>query len=111
MISDIGKTIFATCTCGLLAIAPAEAGAIKHVFVIAMENRDADVIYSDAHRTPYIHDTLLPNYAHATNFVDELPGLDSEPHYIWMEAGTNRFEDHIFGTDHDPIASHNTNNT
>ncbi|WP_181172765.1 alkaline phosphatase family protein [Mesorhizobium sp. B2-1-5] len=109
---DIGKTtMFIGCVGAMFANASANAGSIRHVFVIAMENRDASVIYNSALRAPYIHDTLLPTYAHATNFLDELPGLASEPHYIWMEAGTNRFADHTFKTDSDPIASHGTNNT
>lgn len=112
MTSAICKTIVIACFIELLAAAASQAGAIKHVFVIAMENRDAVTIYDDQqHRAPYIHDTLLPKFAHATNFVDELPDRDSEPHYIYMEAGTNSFADHTFKTDADPIASHGTNNT
>ncbi|WP_167514463.1 alkaline phosphatase family protein [Mesorhizobium intechi] len=111
MVSSIGKLILVTSIAGVLPVTPADAATIKHVFVIAMENRDANVIYSDALRAPYIHGTLLPNYAYSTNFVDELPGLDSEPHYIWMEAGTNSFPDHTFKSDADPIASHGTNST
>src|SRR5262245_24855772 len=117
MVLNIRKVIFAAFVVGLLANAHADAGSIKHVFVIAMENRDAGLIYRDANRAPYIHNTLLPNYAHATNFVDELPDLPgeppnpSEPHYIWIEAGTNRFADHTFNSDADPIAAHRTNNT
>ncbi|ESY77850.1 hypothetical protein X739_32530 [Mesorhizobium sp. LNHC220B00] len=96
---------------GSLISTPVCAGTIKHVFVIAMENRDATVIYTDAHRTPFIHGELLLKYSHATDFVDELPKLASEPHYVWMEAGTNSFPDHTFKSDADPIASHGTNTT
>ena len=111
MLPYVWRVIVTICIAELYANVYAYAGAIKHVFVISMENRDADVIYRDASKAPYIHDTLLPNYAHATNFVDELPGLPSEPHYIWMEAGTNRFTDHTFNSDADPIAAHRTNIT
>src|SRR5690242_8113065 len=46
MITNVGKTIFAAFTGGLIIGGwPADAGAIKHVFVIAMKNRDARVIY------------------------------------------------------------------
>jgi hypothetical protein len=111
MKSTLLKCAGAVCVVASLTPIPSDAGTIKHVFVIAMENRDASKIYNNARRAPYIHDTLLPNYAHATNFVDELPGLDSEPHYIWMEAGTNSFADHTFKTDGDPLAAHGKNNT
>ncbi|HEX7480785.1 MAG TPA: hypothetical protein VF331_23490 [Polyangiales bacterium] len=61
----------------------------KYVFVIAMENHDANQIYGNTTDAPYINNTLIPAYARATNFNDELPSLVSEPHYVWMEAGTN----------------------
>jgi phosphatidylinositol-3-phosphatase len=84
---------------------------IKHVFVIAMENHDASQIYGNTTDAPYINNTLMKNYAHATNFNDELPSLASEPHYIWMEAGTNAFSDHTFTTDSDPSSSNSTAST
>src|ERR1700751_1363502 len=73
--------------------------AIKHVFVIVMENTSASQIYGQKDRAPYINNSLIPNYARATKFADPLPGLDSEPHYIWMEAGTNNFGSKIFDSD------------
>src|SRR5690349_306719 len=67
---------------------------IKHVFVIAMENHDANQIIGNATNAPYINGTLLPQYAQATNFNDELAlSIPSEPHYVWLEAGTNAFSD------------------
>src|SRR5436190_11163023 len=72
---------------------------LKHIFVIVMENTDASSIYGDAmhpgnvKRAPYINQTLIPSAAVSDNFVDERPGLDSEPHYVWMEAGTNELDD------------------
>ncbi|MCE9576560.1 MAG: alkaline phosphatase family protein [Deltaproteobacteria bacterium] len=99
--------------CGLLAACvesgddgtlrePATASTIKYVFVIAMENHDATQIYGNPD-APYINNTLLPAYGHALAFHDELPtGLPSEPHYVWMEAGTNAFADHTFTTDLPP---------
>jgi hypothetical protein len=84
---------------------------IKYVFVIAMENHDASQIYGNTTDAPYINNTLMAKYARATNFNDELPSLASEPHYLWMEAGTNAFSDHTFTTDNDPSASNSTSST
>jgi len=99
---------FAAFACTLFAMHDADAGSIKHVFVIAMENKDAMDIYVNQARAPYINNTLIPNYARATNFLDPLPKEDSEPHYIWMEAGTNKFKDHTFKTDNDASATNST---
>lgn len=87
------------------------ASAIQHVFVIPMENHDAGQIFGNSANAPYINQTLIPMYARATNFKDELPKLQSEPHYLWMEAGTNAFPDHTFKTDHDPLSTNSTNST
>jgi hypothetical protein len=89
---------------------PATSSAIQVVFVIAFENHDAGEIYGNTKDAPYINNTLLPAYAHSTNFTDELPALVSEPHYVWMEAGTNKFSDHTFLTDDDASASNSTSN-
>jgi phospholipase C len=50
-------------------------------------------------------------YGRATNFIDKLPSLPSEPHYIWMEAGTNAFSDHTFTNDNNPSSSNSTAST
>src|SRR5215470_13142660 len=89
----------------------ATTSVIKFVFVIAMENHDASQIYGNTTDAPYINNTLMAKYARATNFNDELPSLASEPHYIWMEAGTNAFSDHTFTTDNDASASNSTSST
>jgi hypothetical protein len=89
----------------------ATTSVIKHVFVIAMENHDANQIYGNTTNAPYINGTLIPTYGKASNFNDELPSLASEPHYIWMEAGTNTFSDHTFTTDGDATASNSTSST
>src|SRR5882757_8113420 len=86
----------------------ATASAIKHVFVIALENHGASDIYGNISSAPYINNTLLPMAGRATNFIDKLPQLDSEPHYVWMEAGTNAFSDHTFTTDNNPSSSNST---
>ncbi len=93
----------------------AAAPVIQHVFVIAMENHDSTEIYGDTTGTRrYISfgNTLIPAYAHATNFTDPLAlSIPSEPHYVWMEAGTNAFSDHTFTTDNDPSSSNSTSST
>lgn len=77
---------------------------VKHVIVIALENRDAEDIYADSRHAPYIH-SLLAKYAHAENFIDVLPmEIPSEGHYVWMEAGTHRFSDALFDDDSPPSA-------
>jgi hypothetical protein len=87
------------------------SSVIKHVFVIAMENHDSTEIYGSS-KAPYINHTLLPAYAHSTNFNDPLAlSIPSEPHYVWMEAGTNAFSDHTFTGDGDPSSSNSTSST
>jgi hypothetical protein len=104
----------ATTAC-LLAATPAHAAttsAIHVVFVIAMENHDARDIYGNTASAPYINGTLLPAYAHATNFVDELASsIPSEPHYVYMEAGTNAFSDRTFTGDGNPTSTNSTAST
>jgi phosphatidylinositol-3-phosphatase len=97
--------------CGSDGVVAPPASHIEHVFVVAMENTDAAQIYGNSARAPYINSALLPNYAAASNFTDELPLLPSEPHYVWMEAGTNVFFDHTFGTDSAPSGSNSTAST
>jgi hypothetical protein len=84
------------------------ASAIKHVFVIALENHGATDIYGNTRSAPYINHTLLPIAGRASNFLDKLPQLDSEPHYVWMEAGSNAFADHTFTNDNNPSATNST---
>ena len=81
------------------------------VFVITLENEAEASIYGNS-SAPYINTQLIPQYAHATAFTDPLSdSVPSEPHYIWMEAGTNAFSDATFSTDADPSASNSTANT
>jgi phospholipase C len=91
--------------------AAATTSAIQHVFVIAMENHGTASIYGNTSSAPYINNTLLPMYGRATNFLDTLPSLPSEPHYIWMDAGTNAFSDHTFTNDNNPSSSNSTGST
>jgi hypothetical protein len=84
-------------------------GSLQHVFVIAMENHDSGEIYGNKTDAPYINNMLLSMGAHATNFTDELAqAIPSEPHYVWMEAATNKFSDVTFTSDADPSTSNTT---
>lgn len=89
----------------------ATTSKIKVIFVIAMENHDASQIYGNTTDAPFINGTLLPGFAKASKFNDELPTLVSEPHYVFMEAGTNSFADRSFTTDSVPSATNSTNST
>ncbi|CAN5754990.1 alkaline phosphatase family protein [soil metagenome] len=82
---------------------------IRTVFVIPLENKADTAIYGNLTSAPYING-LFSRSNHATNFRDELPGLDSEPHYVWMEAGTNVFPDRTFSTDNDASGTNSTAN-
>lgn len=86
---------------------PASAGQIQHVIVIALENEDAKDIYNDA-GSLYLN-SLKAKSAYAEMFVDRLPTLPSEPHYLVMEGGTNEYADHKFLTDDDPSPGNLTN--
>jgi hypothetical protein len=87
---------------------PSPSAQIKYVFVIAMENEPAAAIYGSP-SAPYINGELLPKYARANGFADPLPdGIPSEPHYVWMEAGTSQFSDRTFVDDADPSATNST---
>jgi phosphatidylinositol-3-phosphatase len=80
------------------------------IFVIPMENKPSSDIYNNATDAPFING-LLATSASASKFQDELPTLDSEPHYVWMEAGTNAFNDITFSNDNSPSDSHSTAST
>jgi phosphatidylinositol-3-phosphatase len=84
----------------------------RTIFIVPMENESSSVIYGNTTYAPYINNTLIPMGAQAMNFTDELPSsIPSEPHYVWMEAGTNTFSDKTFTTDSDASASNSTNST
>jgi hypothetical protein len=91
----------------------ADAGmaSARTIFVIPMENESSSAIYGNTN-APYINNTLMPMSAYATAFMDELPSsIPSEPHYVWMEAGTNSFADKTFSTDSDASSSNSTSST
>jgi hypothetical protein len=86
--------------------------SIPYVFVVAMENENISEVYGDVAGAPYINLTLIPAYARTTDFVDQFSaGVPSEPHYVWLEAGTNAFADHTFTTDKAPSATNSTAST
>ena len=89
--------------------APQQAGP-RTVFVIPFENKDATAIYGNTADAPYIN-SLMGAWGHATAFGDVLPSLPSEPHYVWMEAGTNAFNDRTFTGDGDATSSNSTSST
>lgn len=82
----------------------------RTIFVIPMENKGVAQIIGNTTDAPYING-LLATSASASMFQDELPALLSEPHYLWMEAGTNAFSDHTFSTDSAPSATNSTAST
>ena len=92
------------------ALIDAPASAKRSIFIIPMENEPSSAIYGNMMFAPYING-LMSQAAYATKFQDELPALVSEPHYVWMEAGTNQFNDITFTTDANPTASHSTKST
>lgn len=84
----------------------------RTIFVIPMENESASAIYGDTTDALYINNTLVPMSAYATMFGDDLPSaVPSEPHYVWMEAGTNVFTDVTFTTDSNASSSNSTSST
>lgn len=106
--SAAAKTTKATASVTVTSVAAPHA--FKYVFVVALENQDANTIYGNSH-APYLNDTLMKNYAYANNYRDDLPTLPSEPHYVFMEAGTNVFADATFTTDNDPSVANSTAST
>ncbi|HET9990548.1 MAG TPA: alkaline phosphatase family protein [Kofleriaceae bacterium] len=83
----------------------------RTVFVIVMENESSSAIYNSG-AAPYINNTIKGESAYATMFMDELNALiPSEPHYVWMEAGTNQFTDITFLSDADASQGNSTAST
>lgn len=87
-----------------------QPSAIRTVFVIPLENKADTAIYGNTGDAPYLNG-LFATSNHATQFQDELPNLASEPHYVWMEAGTNVFSDRSFTTDNDASMANTTGST
>lgn len=117
-----GRAVLAALSGLCLGVLPAAASSVRHVFVIVMENTnaeksgDAPYIYGNTEEAPFINLSLMPRYALAANFHDPVPlGVPSEPHYVYLEAGTNRFADFTFADgisgDFDPSGWRSTAST
>lgn len=97
-------------TAGPVTTPPLTSATIQNVVVVMMENQNASDVYGKA-AAPYVNQ-LMRDYAYATQFVDVLPSsVPSEPHYVWLEAGTNSFPDRTFLSDSDPSSSNSTGST
>ena len=100
---------------GLSAESLGSGGKIQHVFLIMMENQGASTIYGNTADVPYLN-SLMRQYGYAgtvsgnrSNYLDNLPArIPSEPHYIWLEAGTNAFPDRTFIDDSNPSSGNST---
>ena len=87
------------------------AAAPRHVTVIAMENKDGEMIRGDANsyvygntaEAPYINGELWAKAARAANFVDNSGLHRSQPHYIEMVAGRSEFSDADFTCVEEPL--------
>jgi hypothetical protein len=89
----------------------ASSSAIKKVFVIAFENQGTTKVYNTTN-APFLNNSLMTRGGYATMYGDVLtPDVPSEPHYVWMEAGTNVFSDHTFASDDDPSMTNSTSST
>jgi len=107
--ADAGTTPPAT-TPPPVTTPPSSGNKIDYVFVVTLENKPSSEIYGSS-KAPYLN-SLIAQSARSDAFGDELPdAIPSEPHYVWMEAGTNAFSDATFKTDSDPSASNSTKNT
>jgi hypothetical protein len=91
--------------------APDQEKVIRTIFVIPMENKANSQIYGNTSDAPFINGLMGSSAAHATKFGDALPSLPSEPHYVWMEAGTNAFSDKTFTSDSDSSSGNSTAST
>ena len=105
---DVDAPTSPTIDAPALVDAAPQVSGIKTIFVIPMENKANSQIYGNATDAPYINSLLVSAAAHATQFGDALPSLPSEPHYVWMEAGTNAFNDRTFTDDSDPSTTNST---
>ena len=84
--------------------------AIKKVFVIALENQGSAAVYANSD-APYINGLMMQGGS-ATMYGDVLAAaVPSEPHYVWLEAGTNVFSDCTFSTDNDVSPANSTAST
>ncbi len=98
-----------TLTGSLAVLAPVTLSG-PHVFVIAMENKSSTSIYGNSN-APYLN-SLKAQFGSASNYRDCLSSsVPSEPHYVWLEAGTNAFSDRTFTGDGDATTTNSTADT
>jgi phosphatidylinositol-3-phosphatase len=98
-----------TLTTSVAVLAPVVTSG-PHVFVIAMENKSSTSIYGNSN-APYLN-SLKAQYGSAANYQDCLSSaVPSEPHYVWLEAGTNAFADHTFTGDGNATTTNSTADT
>ena len=82
----------------------------ERVILVMLENHDASEVYGSS-AAPYLNG-LMSEYAYSEKFADVLSlSIPSEPHYVWLEAGTNAFSDVTFTGDGDATASNSTTST
>src|SRR5262252_7294306 len=106
----------------IAAAAPAMAGTLQTVFVVAMENHNWTQPASQTSpgqifgnpAAPYINSLVTPGNPNAaqtsytTNYQNTGTGIHpSEPNYIWAEAGSNLG----VANDNDPYGTNGTNQT
>src|SRR5262245_58656838 len=87
--TDFSKTDLRTTADASVAVdSGGSTFSIKKVFVITMENQGTAAVYGSADAS-YLN-SLMMQGGHATMYGDVLgASVPSEPHYVWMEAGTN----------------------
>jgi len=108
---DDGTVDAASGSNGSMTDAPTGSEPIT-VIVIPLENKDDVDVYNNMTDAPYINGLMGTTAAWATMFKDELAqGVPSEPHYVWMEAGTNVFTDKTFTSDSDASMGNSTAST
>lgn len=88
----------------------ATAPALPFVFVIALENKSERGVVGNPD-APFLNDVIAVEGGRASSYRDVLPDLVSEPHYLWLEAGTNAFDDHTFEKNAEPSSSNSTADT
>ncbi len=92
---------------GTLANSQQDAGKIKTVFLIVMENHNWSDIFNNP-SAPYINKSLLPQASYTTQYYNPPGNHPSEPNYIWLEAGTayGIQQDGVPATDHQSTSQH-----
>jgi PKD repeat protein len=103
------KIAFAALGFAFLSALPVAASSpppAQTVFLIFMESIPWSQIKGSSN-APYMNNTLLPQASYCSQYYNlhNNPGFDSEPTYLWVEAGTN------FGITDDNLPSVNHQST